>query len=220
MSAPAARAALFDMDRTLVRVNTAPLYVRWQFTRGEATRVDVARTLWWVAQYTFGVIDAETIAARAALAMRGRDEASFRKAVRDWVHEQVLPHVGPAARAEVERRRAEGYECAILTSSTIYAAEPVAEALGIEHVIASRLEVVNGSFTGYHLAPLCYGRGKVLAAERWAAARGIDLARSLFYSDSISDLPMLERVGDPVVVNPDPRLWWTARRRGWRVERW
>jgi phosphoserine phosphatase len=70
------------------------------------------------------------------------------------------------------------------------------------------------------LEPLCFGAGKVVAAEAWAARHGVDLADTTFYTDSYTDLPMLERVGRPVAVNPDPRLARTARRRGWPILRW
>ncbi len=217
---PKRRAALFDMDRTLVRINTAPLYVRWQIRRGDARRRDLAKVLWWVARYSVGMIDAEAIARSAAKAMRGRDEPSFRADASEWVRDEVLPHVTQLARDELAKRERDGYVCAILTSSTPYAAAPLAAALGIEHVLATHLEVSAGAFTGELLPPFCYGRGKITAARQWAERENVDLAESVFFTDSISDLPMLEHVGEPVVVNPDPRLRVAAWRRGWPVVKW
>ena len=99
-------------------------------------------------------------------------------------------------------------------------AEPLAATLGLDAVLCSRLEVEAGRFTGRIVEPLCFGRGKVSWAERWAASLGVDLAASAFYTDSFNDLPMLERVGHPVAVNPDLRLARHARRRGWRISLW
>jgi phosphoserine phosphatase len=93
----------------------------------------------------------------------------------------------------------------------------VCEDLDIEHSIATRVEVVDGKFTGRGIKPFCYGRGKLYWAEKFAEEHGIDLAASWFYTDSIVDLPMLEAVGHPVAVNPDPRLRAEAKRRGWLV---
>ena len=215
------RACFFDMDRTLVRVNTATLYARWQRRTGAARRRDVARMSWWILRYTFGVIDAEDLARSLARPMRGRDEATFARAIKGWVEDEVLEHITESARREVERRRAEGYLCALLTGSTVYSAEPVARAAGIEHVLCTRLVVDGeGRFTGEIVAPFCFGQGKVEAAEAWAREHDVDLAGSAFYTDSISDLPMLERVGEPVVVNADPRLRWVAWRRRWPVIEW
>lgn len=216
----ARHAALFDLDRTLVHVNTAALYVRWQVRTGEEPRRELARTLFWLAQYTLGVVDAESLARRAARGLSGRNEADFQVRLAAWVREEVLPHVTTAARREVTRRHARGDLCAVLTSSTRYAAEPVASQLGIQDVLATKLEVRDGRFTGRVVDPMCYGAGKVAVAEAWALERNVDLAHSAFYTDSISDRPMLERVIEPVAINPDPRLRVLAWRRGWRVESW
>jgi phosphoserine phosphatase len=82
------------------------------------------------------------------------------------------------------------------------------------------LAVADGRFTGRVLEPVCYGLGKVHWAERLAERAAIDLDGSYFYTDSYSDLPMLQRVGHRVVVNPDPRLRRFARKAGWTVEAW
>ncbi|KAB2893404.1 MAG: HAD-IB family hydrolase [Kofleriaceae bacterium] len=127
--------------------------------------------------------------------------------------------VTPAARHAVAAHRAAGDVVVLATGAPQYAALAVARGLGIEHTLCSRLEVDGGRFTG-RLAAMCFGPHKVTLAERFAAEHGIDLARSTFYSDSFNDLPMLERVGGAVAVNPDVRLWRHARRRGWRIEQW
>ena len=108
----------------------------------------------------------------------------------------------------------------LLTSATPYVAEPLAAELAIPHVLCTRLAVENGRFSGSLLPPTCYGVGKVHHAERFAEAHGIDLAQSSFYTDSYSDLPMLQRVGRPVAVNPDRRLSRYARRQGWPIRSW
>ena len=91
--------------------------------------------------------------------------------------------------------------------------------LGIGHFLVTELVVRDGRFTGQVIEPVCYGRGKAYWAERFAAEHGVDLARSYFYTDSITDLPVLDRVGHPRVVHPDPRLRRLAQRRGWQVLR-
>ncbi len=100
---------------------------------------------------------------------------------------------------------------AILSSATTYVAEPLARELGIEHLLVNRLIVADGRLTGQ---PLCWGEGKLHWAGQFAAEREIDLSQSYFYSDSISDLPMLKLVGHPRLVNPDRLLRRHARRHG------
>ncbi len=214
------RAALFDLDRTLVRVETASLYVRYQRETGEASALDLLRTMVWVAKYTLGVLDAEAVAARVAATLTGTLESAMIDRCERWVERDVMPHVGAAARAAVARHAAAGDLLAIVTGASPYASRPVARRLGISHVLASELEVDGGAFTGRFVQPLCYGRGKIVRVERLAREHGFSLAEAVFYSDSYTDLPLLSAVGEPVVVNPDPRLAREARRRGWRVERW
>lgn len=215
------RAALFDMDRTLVRKETASLYVRYQRSIGEATRADALRVLYWVAQYTVGIIDAPEIAARALTSLAGTPEVQLTARCDDWFRRYVEPHVCDEGRRAVERHRAQGDILAIVTGASAYTARPLARRLEIPHVVATELEVDDGGrFTGKFVAPLCLGAGKVERARSLAQTLGFDLEEATFYSDSYTDLPLLELVKHPVVINPDPRLARVARKRRWRVERW
>ncbi len=214
------RAALFDLDRTLVRKETATLYVKWQREVGQATTRDLARVMFWVAQYTLGILDAPAVAARAVATLRGKPEREMIDECESWFRSHVLPHVADEGRRAVDRHKQAGDLVAIVTGATPYVARPLARMLGIDHVVASELAVVDGRFTGRPVEPLCYGEGKVIRAERLARELGFALEDAVFYTDSLTDLPLLLRVGDRVVVNPDPRLRRVARRRAWRVEAW
>jgi HAD superfamily hydrolase (TIGR01490 family) len=220
MPAVPRRAALFDMDRTLVRVDTATLYVRYQRDRGEATFRDVARVAWWMLQYSLGVIDAERVAERALRSFKGKEETWLEQTCRTWFAEYVVEHVPEAARAAVRRHRDAGDLVAIVTGASPYAAWPLARELGIDHVVATGLEVEEGRFTGRVVQPMSYGAGKIALTEKLAEREGFTLEDAVFYSDSITDLPLLERAGDRVVVNPDGRLRRIARQRGWTVVKW
>lgn len=215
------RAALFDMDRTLVRRETASLYVRYQREIGEARRRDGLRVAYWVALYTFGVIDAPAVAARALAPLRGTREDVLASRCDDFFRRFVEPHVCDRGRRAVERHRARGDLLAIVTGASPYVARPLGRRLGIEHVVASELEVDEaGVFTGRFRPPLCIGTGKVERARAFAEQAGFRLEEAAFYSDSFTDLPLLEIVAEPIVVNPDFRLRRVAARRGWRIERW
>jgi HAD superfamily hydrolase (TIGR01490 family) len=217
----ALRAALFDMDRTLVRRETASLYVRYQRDIGEATWKDATRMLWWVLQYTLGVIDFPAVAARASESMAGMRESDMIVRCKEWFPRYVEEHVCDRGRQAVREHRARGELVAIATGATPYVARPLAALLGIDHVVSSELEVgPDGRFTGLLVEPLSFGKGKVTRAERLARELGFELGEATFYSDSFTDLPLLERVRVPIIVNPDPRLKRIARRRGWRIERW
>jgi HAD superfamily hydrolase (TIGR01490 family) len=121
----------------------------------------------------------------------------------------------------VEEHRAKGDLLAIVTGASPYMARPLARRLGIPHLVSTELEVDRaGRFTGRVVEPLCYAHGKDQRAGELARRLGFRLDDAVFYSDSFTDLPLFERVGTPVAVNPDPRLSRVAKRLGWRVERW
>ena len=210
-------AALFDIDGTLLARNSAPLYMKHMRRTGQARRRDVAITVYYVLRYKLGLLDVDRALARSMSFIRGRREEAVREDVERWYRQDLRPFLLPAMAATVDAHRRVGHVPAILTSATRYLAEPLAADLGIEHVLFTGLMVRDGCFTGEPVHPVCYGKGKIVWAERFAAAQGVDLGRSYFYTDSITDLPLLERVGEPRVVNPDPRLRRTALRRGWPV---
>lgn len=209
------------MDRTLVRKNTAQLYVRYQREIGEASLFDVVRIAYWVGQYTLGIVDAEKVAKRVLQTLINTREEVLIERCNYWFKRDVAPHVTSAARRIVEQHLKAGDFCAIVTTATRYAAAPLASMLEIPHVVATELEVDStGRFTGNFIAPLCYGPGKIIRANQLVQSQNLSLDQAVFYSDSISDLPLLERVKTPIAVNPDPRLSRIARTRGWQREYW
>jgi len=220
-ASPTRRAALFDMDRTLLRKESASLYVRYQVDTGEASWADLARTLYWVGQYTLGVLDFERVAETVIGHIAGLPETVLAARCDDWFSRYVEKHITDGGRLAVRRHRDAGDLCAIVTGASPYASWPLARRLGIEHVVSTVFEVdAERRFTGRPDLPLCLGEGKVQRAERLAWQQGFRLEDAVFYTDSVSDLPLMERVAEPVAVNPDPRLKRIAERRGWRVERW
>jgi HAD superfamily hydrolase (TIGR01490 family) len=213
-------AAFFDMDRTLLRCNSGTMWIRYLRDRGEITRWRMLRALAWMAQYKLAILDMESVTERVVAEMAGQLEEELAEKCRAFTESLVFEHVAPKAREALARHRADGHVVAILSTSTPYVTEPLAQHLGIEHVICTRLGVVDGKFDGTHVRPACYGTGKVHWAERFAREREVDLGRSFFYTDSYSDRPMLERVGQARVINPDTRLRRHARRVGWQVDEW
>lgn len=212
-------AAFFDVDGTLIARNSAQLYMRHLRRTGQARRRDVAKTIWFLLQYKLGLLDLDRALGATMEFVRGREEAPLAQDCRDWYATTIRPFLVPAMIAAVDAHRDAGHHLVLLTSITKYLARPLAEDLGIPDILVSELVVRDGRFTGEVVRPICYGRGKVHWAEQFSATHGVDLGRSYFYTDSVTDLPVLEIVGRPRVVNPDPRLLREARRRGWPVRR-
>jgi HAD superfamily hydrolase (TIGR01490 family) len=213
------RAAFFDMDNTLLRVETGMSWVRFLYKRGELPPRMVAKAIYWQLLYKLAVLDMDAVFTKLVESLRGDSEAEMIAKCDIWYREHVAREIAPAARVAIEHHRRAGHLIVLATGSTQYAARPVARDVGIEHVLSSELEVEHGVFTG-RPAAFCFGQHKVALAERWAERHGVDLAASYFYSDSYNDLPMLERVGTAIAVNADARLRRHARRRGWAAPRW
>lgn len=212
--------AFFDMDRTLLRVNSGSRWLAYLRRNNEISTYRALRALAWLVQYKLSLVDMEAVTATVMADMRGEELAPLLDKVHRWMEEEILPQVAPRAREQIAWHRAQGHRMCILTTSTPYLTEPMAQHLGIEHVLCTRPHVEDGRFTGTYERPACFGAGKVTWAERFAREHDVDLAASWFYTDSYSDLPMLERVGIRRVINPDARLRRHARRVGWIIEEW
>jgi HAD superfamily hydrolase (TIGR01490 family) len=213
-----APAAFFDLDLTLLRVNSATLWLKFMWRRGELRAWDAMRSAGWLLQYRMATLDITDISRKFLTGLAGQSEAEMRALVATWYAAEVREHLYEEARALVEEHRAKGHKLVLLTGSSPYISTPVTEELGLDAFLCTRLEVdPQGKFTGVPIEPLCYGHGKVHWARRWAERHDVDLDTSWFYSDSFTDLPMLEEVGHPVATNPDPRLRRHAVRTGMAI---
>jgi len=217
--APAGRpAAFFDVDGTLLTVQSGALYIGYLRRRGLMALSDQLRIYWCFLTYRLGIMNMSRLADVLSRWLKGRAESEVAAHCRDWYESEVCEYFCEEMLERLEEHRRAGHVLVLLTGGTRYLNDWIAADLDVEHVLASRLAVdSDGCFTGQPDGPLCYGRGKVEYAEAFAREQGISLEDSYYYADSISDLAMLERVGHPRVVGPDPRLRIEARRRLWEV---
>ncbi len=210
-------AAFFDVDGTLLRVQSGTLYIGYLRRRGLMDLSDLLRIYWAYVTYRLGMLNIRSLASVTSRWLAGRLEAEVADHCRDWYETEVRHYFRPHVVEKVREHQQAGHVVALLTGGTRYLNDLIAAELGIEHVVASELEVVDGRFTGRAITPLCYGEGKLVHALRFAEEQGLRLEDSYFYTDSITDLPVLERVAHPCPVAPDPRLRIEARQRGWPV---
>lgn len=212
-------AAFFDLDRTLISGSSA-------FTLGVAARRsgliptrELVRD--GLAAMTFklrGSTDDTTDAARDRILgfVSGRRQDDL-QAINERVLPALLERIRPEARRLLDLHRQTGRATFIVSAAPQEIVGPLATALGMAGGIGTRAEVADGVYTGRLAGPFCYGVGKVVAMEELARWDGLDLSQCYAYSDSASDLPMLEAVGHPVAVNPDKQLERHARRHAWPV---
>jgi HAD superfamily hydrolase (TIGR01490 family) len=215
-------AAFFDLDRTLMSGSSGAQFGRAAYRAGLVGRGQVVR--WGIDHLRFrlrGATDADTDALVAVVneLLRGVPERTLRRMVPDLL-EGILPRIYPEMVAEVRSHQDAGRPAFIVSAASSGIVELLARVLDMEGGIGTRYEVDgDGRYTGRLVGGLNYGALKVEPMRRFADEHGIDLGRSWGYSDSGSDLPMLELVGNPVAVNPDSRLARVAAERGWRVMR-
>jgi HAD superfamily hydrolase (TIGR01490 family) len=210
--------ALFDLDLTLLPIDTADTWSRHVVHRGGLDRRDYdARIREFARSYHAGTFDCEAYVRFQMELLALFPRASLDAWHAEFMEQSVRPHVRPEARALVERHRRQGDEPALVTGTNAYVVTPIAREFGIEHVLAVEPEEAGGEFTGGWVGTHTCQAGKVSKVEQWLGGRGLDWAgvRTVFYSDSINDLPLLERVTEPVVTNGDARLAAIARERGW-----
>ena len=209
--------AFFDMDKTLIAENSGSLYMRYRYQRGEIGGLDLLKGLGAYLQYKLGVLDIRNWTKRMMVQFRDQSEAELEREARVWFDALVARTVYPRAIELVREHEARGHVVAIVSGATKFVVRPLAERLGVKHFLYTRLEVEDGRFTGRVVEPICFEEGKIYWLQHFIEQQGIDLAKSWFYTDSITDLPLLDLVGHPVAVNPDPRLYRMALRRRWPV---
>jgi HAD superfamily hydrolase (TIGR01490 family) len=209
--------AFFDMDKTLIAENSGTLLMKRRYQRGEIGNLDLLKGAAVYLQYKLGVLDIRSWAQSVLADYRGQSEAELEKQAREWFDELIEPALYPEAEQLVREHAAAGHVVAIVSGATEYVVRPLAERLGIRHRLFTRLEVENGCFTGRVVDPICFEEGKIYWLQQLIEEEGIDLAKSWFYTDSITDRPLLDLVAHPVAVNPDPMLYREAVRRSWPV---
>jgi HAD superfamily hydrolase (TIGR01490 family) len=216
------RLALFDLDHTLIPLDSDHAWgeftVRLGWRDAEAFR---RANDGYYAAYKDGTLDIHDYVRFAIDAVRERGLAEGRRAHERFMAEVIRPAITDGARALVRRHQEAGDTVIIVTATNGFVTRPIAQAFGVDHLIAIDLETdARGEYTGAIAGVPSFREGKVARVEQWLADRGLrwpDLAHSTFYSDSMNDLPLLEKVDEPVATNPDERLATLAKTRGWRI---
>ena len=212
--------AFFDVDETLVTTNSATVYAAYMAKIGKISRRDILRAMWFVALHRMNRLDGEAVGRRMIARGAGTPVEEVRADCEACLREELIHYLSDEGVRAVRAHQAEGHRVVLLSASTQYVCEPLAAFLEIDGAICNELSDEDGVLTGKFREPYCYGWGKRLRVEQWAAENNVDLARSYFYADSVTDLPVLEAVGHPVPVNPDRELLREARARGWPRLRW
>jgi HAD superfamily hydrolase (TIGR01490 family) len=213
--------AFFDLDLTLIDANSGSLWLKKEIAEGHVSAWQAARAFSWLLRYRLGFAGLEAAVEEAIDQLSGRREDEMIRRVEQFWRDEVKSRFRPGAAAVLAEHRRKNDRLILLTSASNYLGDHVMAELGLHRVLANRFEIDGeGRYTGRSKGTLCFGRGKLVLAEEVAGEEGSSLADASFYTDSFSDLPVLEAVGRPIAVNPDPRLLRTAEKRGWPIVDW
>lgn len=214
--------AIFDLDDTLLAGDSDYLWGRFLVQEGVVDGEHYEReNERFFRQYQEGTLDIHEWLRFQLRPLAENEPAQLRALHARFLDECIRPIVLPAAQALVERHRSAGDTPLIITSTNAFITLPIAALFGIEELLASEPEVADGRYTGGVAGTPCFREGKVERLHQWLRQRALapreTLAESWFYSDSHNDLPLLELVGHPVAVDPDPVLARHADSRAWQV---
>jgi HAD superfamily hydrolase (TIGR01490 family) len=210
-------AAFFDLDKTVIAKSSALAFGRPFYRDGLINRRDMIKGAYGKLLQRMGGSDEQGMArTRDYLAelCKGWKVEQVQQIVRETLDELINPYVYAEAAALIGEHRAAGRDVVLVSGSGDEMVRPIGEALGITDVIASRMVVRDGRYTG-EIDFYAAGENKAIEVEKLAAERGYDLTDSFAYSDSVTDVPLLACVGHPTAVNPDRALRRIATERGW-----
>jgi len=214
--------ALFDLDHTLLPLDSDYTWGRFTAGLGWVDRAEFdRRNETFFRDYRAGTLDIDAYVAFATAAFLAQGQAAAEAAHARYLREIISPEIRPQAVELVQEHRKQGATTIVITATNEFVASPVARLFGPDLVMAVDLQrdAATGWFKGLVQGVPSFREGKVRRIESWLSAQGLDWADvdSSFYSDSINDLPLLERVNNPVATNPDEPLRAIAQNRGWRI---
>ena len=213
----ASGAAFFDLDRTLLAGASGEVFSRAMREAGLVRAIPGESLLYRLFNAVGETLPSMALARQAATLAKGRPRAAVQRAA-EQAATALAAMVQPLAAPLFAEHRAAGRPVVLATTTPYDLVKPLADLLGLDDVVATRYGVnADGTYDGTIVGPFVWNTGKLAAVSEWAAARGIDMSQSYAYSDSVYDTPLLGAVGNPFVVNPDPRMVLMAAARRWPV---
>lgn len=215
------RLALFDLDNTLLFGDSDYEWGQFLVDRGVLGRETYeAQNQAYYEQYIAGTLDIHEYLGFALRPLAAHEPQELARWHADFMRDRILPMISSAARELVRKHLRAGDLSAIVTATNSFVTVPIAREFGVRYLVATEPESHNGRFTGRVAGTPCFREGKIRRVDEWLEGLGhrlSDFEKSVFYSDSHNDLPLLHRVTHPVAVNPDDVLALEARQRGWPV---
>lgn len=210
--------ALFDLDNTLLAGDSDHSWGEFLIHKGivDAEAYGKANDAFFE-DYKNGTLDIVAYQEFALTALIPLDSSQRKQLHNEFMAQVITPMMQPKAVKLIEKHRQQGDTLVIITATNSFVTGPIATALGIDTLLATEPEIVDNMFTGKIVGVPCFQEGKIVKLNEWLSTTGHSLDGAWFYSDSANDLPLLERVANPVAVDPDERLLKHATEQQWPV---
>lgn len=213
--------ALFDLDNTLLAGDSDFQWAQFLIEQKVLDQeVYAAKNIEFYEQYRNGTLDIHEFLDFQLKPLARHSREQLNEWRRQFVAEKIQPLITPGARELVSRHQTERNLCIIITATNSFVTAPIAQALGIDHLIATDPEQIDGQFTGRVAGVPCFQKGKITRLEQWLNEQNLtwlSFLQSWFYSDSLNDLPLLSKVTHPVAVDPDDTLRAHAQKNNWPI---
>lgn len=212
------RLAIFDLDNTLIAGDSDHAWGQFLVNRklvdGDHFRIANDR---FYEEYKAGTLNIIEYLQFSLAPLTHHNMNELTKLHKEFMHDYIEPMMLPKAKQLLADHRAQGDYLLIITATNGFVTRPIATALGVDDILTTDPEIVGNRYTGKFVGTPTFQKGKVIRLEEWLKEKNFSLDDAYFYSDSINDLPLLEQVPNPIVVDPDPKLNAVAVERGWKV---
>lgn len=210
--------AIFDLDNTLIAGDSdhswGVFLVEKQLVDAEVYRVANDK---FYADYKNGTLDIRAYLQFSLAPLTQYTQAELKVLHDEFMATHIEPLMLPKAEALLRKHREQGDHLLIITATNGFVTRPIAKRLGVDDILATDPEVIEGRHTGNFVGTPCFQAGKITHLQEWLNSNQHSLEGAYFYSDSINDLPLLEQVDNPVAVDPDERLTAIAHERNWPI---
>jgi HAD superfamily hydrolase (TIGR01490 family) len=209
--------AFFDLDKTILSINSGKILVRIAYKRGLMKTADLLNAIWLSGLYKFNLKDTTLIISGMGKWLKGQTVNEMNTLSKHIVNEYLIDTIRPEILSEIKFHREHNAGIVILSSVMLELCRPVGYHLGADNCICTNMEIADGVYTGLPENKFCFGDEKRVQLLEYCDSGNYNTGEAWYYGDSIADIHALEAVGHPVCVSPDKKLTKIARERGWRV---
>ncbi len=212
--------AFFDLDKTIIDSTSGKLFITYSHNTGYLSHSDFILSNFMVFLYGRGILTTEYVIKKWAKKYKGVTQKKVTDFSKIFFNDCIKNHIRKKAIEEIALHKKDHGKTVVLSAALPYICNPLCEYLEMDDVICTNLEVKDCVFTGRLLGSYCYGEEKLNRVEAYCNDDGFTLDDAFYYADSTADVPVLERVGNPICITPDKRLRNLSIKRGWKISNW